>query len=59
MVVFHIDVADDIVVHDCVFTRAVVPRLILGIVGPVLQSLQFVFEVEYVVSLFVAKSSVL
>jgi len=36
MMLFHVDVADNIVVDDCVFARAKVPRLLLRVVGPVL-----------------------
>ena len=59
MMVFHIDVADDIVVHNCVLTWSEVPGLLLRVVRAVLKTLQFVLKVQDVVSLLVAKSSVL
>ena len=54
-----VDVADDIVVYNCVFTRSVVPRLLLGVVGPILQSLKLIVEVEDVVGLLIPEGAVL
>ena len=59
MVICEVDVADDVVVYDCVFARPIEPRLLLGVVGPILQSLQLVAEVEDVVGLLVAEGAVL
>ena len=59
MMVFLVDIADDVVVHDCVFARTEVPRLFLGVVWPALQSLELVLKVENVIGLLVAKSFVL
>lgn len=59
VVLLHVDVADDVVVHDCVLARAEEPRLLLRVVLPVLQTLQFVVEVDDVVGLFVAERAVL
>ena len=50
----HIDVADDIVVDNCVFTRAEVPWFLLGVVRSVLETFQLVLEVEDVIGLLVA-----
>ena len=58
MVVFHIDVADDVVVYDGVFSRAEVPWLLLGIVCATLKTFQLVIEVEDVIGLFIAQSVV-
>ncbi len=59
VVVLHVDVADDVVVHNGVLARSEVPRLILGVVRAVLKTLQFVIEVQNVVGLLVAKCLVL
>ena len=50
----HIDVADNIVVHNCVFTRAEIPWFLLGVVRSVLKTFQLVLEVEDVIGLLVA-----
>ena len=59
MVLSLVDIADDVVVHDCVFAGAEVPRLFLWVIWSALQSLQLVFEVQNVVSLFVAEGFIL
>ena len=45
MVILHVDIANDVVVDNGVFTGTVVPRLLLWIVRPVFQTLQFVIKV--------------
>ena len=45
MMLLHVDVADNVVVHNGVFARAVVPRLVFWVVWPILKTLQFVFKV--------------
>ena len=59
MVLREVNVADNVVVYDCVFARPVEPRLLLGVVGPVLQPLQLVAEVENVVGLLIPEGTVL
>jgi len=59
VVIFLIDVADDVVVHHRVLARAEVPRFLLRVVRAVLQSLQLVVEVEDVVSLLVTQRFIL
>ena len=56
--VFHIDVADNIVVYDGVFSRAEIPRLLLGIVWATLKTFQLVIEIEDVIGLFIAQGVV-
>ena len=52
-------VADDVVVDEGVALGPEVPRLLLGIVGPVLQPRQLVLKVQYIERLFVAQGPVL
>lgn len=59
VMVLQINVADDVVVCDCVLARAEVPGLILRVVWPALKSLQLVLEVQDVVRLLVTEGSVL
>lgn len=59
VMIFHIDVADDVVVHDGVLAGTEVPRLLLWIVSAFLETLELVIEVEDVVRLLIAKCSVL
>ena len=59
MVVPLVDVADNIIVHQGVFTGSEVPRLLLGVIRAVLQTLQLVVEVQNVVSLLVTQGAVL
>ena len=59
MVVLHVNVADDVVVHNRVFAWTEVPRLLLRVVGTVLETLQLVVEVKDVVGLLIAQGSVL
>ena len=58
MVVFHIDVADDVVVYDGIFSWAEVPWLLFGIVWATLETFQLVIEVEDVIGLFIAQGVV-
>jgi hypothetical protein len=58
VVLLQIDVRDDVVVAVGVLLGAEVPRLLLGIVFALLESLQFVVEVKDVVGLFVAEGPV-
>ena len=59
MMIFLVDIADDVVVDNGVLAGAEVPRLLLGIVWSILEPLQLILKVEDVVSLLVTKSSVL
>ena len=59
MVLLQVDVADDVVVVEGVLARPEVPGLVLRVVGPALQALQLVLEVQNVVSLLDAQSFVL
>ena len=58
MVFTLVNIADDIVVYKGVFSGSEVPRLLLRVVWPIFKSFQFVFEVEYVVRLLIAKGFV-
>ena len=53
MVLLHVNIADDVVVGNGVFSWTEVPRLILRVVRSCLESLQLVLEVQDVVSLLV------
>jgi len=57
-VLLHVDIRDEVVVHRGGLSGPVVPRLLLGVAFTVLKSLQLVVEVEDVVSLLIAESSV-
>ena len=56
--VFHIYVADNVVVYDGVFSRAEIPWLLLGIVWATLETFQLVIEIEDVIGLFIAQGVV-
>ena len=58
MMVFLVHIAYDVIVYNCVLAWAEVPWLFLGVVGPILESLELVLEIEDVVGLLVAESSV-
>ena len=45
MMIFHIDVADDIVVRQRVFPRSEVPGLFLGVISAILETFEFVVEI--------------
>ena len=55
----HVDVTDDVVVGLSVFARTEVPRLLFGVIGPILESLHLVLEIQNVVGLFVSQSAIL
>ena len=55
MMIFCVDVADDVVVRVVVLAWTEVPGLFLRVVGATLEALQLVVEVEDVVRLLVAK----
>ena len=57
--VFLVNVADDIVVDNCIFARSKVPWFLFGVVGSRLQPLELVLKVEHVVSLLVTQRPVL
>ena len=57
--VFLINVANDVIVHNGVLARAEVPRLLLGVVLAVLKALQLVVEVNNIVGLLVTECAVL
>ena len=59
MVLFHVNIAYDVVVDHSVFPGAEVPWLFLGVVRTVLKALQLVVEVQNVVSLLVPESTIL
>lgn len=59
MMIFLVDIADNVVVDNRVLARTEIPRLLLGIVWSILESLELILKVEDVVSLFVTKSSIL
>ena len=59
MMVFHVNVANDVVVDDSVFAWTEVPRLLLRVIVSALKSRQLVVEVDNVVSLLVAKGTIL
>ena len=59
VMVFLIDVANDVIVHNGVLARAEVPRLLLGVVFAVLKALQLVVEVHNIVGLLVTECTVL
>ena len=57
--VFLVNVADDVVVDDCVFAGPEVPRFLFGVVRSRLQPFELVLEVEHVVGLLVPQRFVL
>ena len=59
MVIFLVEIADNVVVHNCVFAWSIEPGLVLRVIRSVLQALQLVAKVEDVVGLLVAEGSVL
>lgn len=58
-VVLQTDVRNDVVVHQRVTIGTEIPWLLLRVVCAVLQASKFVLEVDYVVGLFIPKSSIL
>ena len=55
----HVDVTDDVVVGLSVLAWTEVPRLLFGVIGPILESLHLVLEIQNVVGLFVSQSAIL
>lgn len=58
MVIFHIGVADDVIIYNCVLAGAEIPRFLLGIVGTTFKTLQLIVEVQNVICLFISQSVV-
>lgn len=58
MVLLHVYVRNDVVVLQSVFSRAKVPWFVCWVIVTTLEALQFVVEVEHVISLLVSKGSV-
>ena len=54
-----VNVADNIIVHQGVFAGSKVPRLLLRVIGAVLQAFKLVVKVQNVVSLLVTQGAVL
>ena len=54
VVLSHRDVANDVVITQSVFFRSEIPRLTLGIVWTVLKTLQFILEIQDVISLLIS-----
>ena len=52
MVLLHVYITEDVVVHHSVFAGSEVPRLLLGVIRTILESLELIVEVQDVVSLF-------
>lgn len=54
MVVFHVDVADDVIVCICILSWPEIPRFFLRIVWSLFEASQLILEIQYVVCLFVS-----
>jgi len=58
VVVLQVIVADDVVVNEGISFGSEVPGLLFGVVGPIFQPGEFVFEVYYVVGLLISEGSI-
>jgi hypothetical protein len=59
VVLFHFDIADDVVIRTGVLSRTEVPLFLLGVVRSLLKALHLTLKVHDVVSLLVSKGAVL
>ena len=59
MVLFHVNIAYNVVVDHSVLSGAEVPWLFLGVIRTVLKTFQLVIEVQNVVCLLVSESTIL
>ena len=55
MMVFGINVTDDVVVSIVVLAWSEVPRLLLGVISAALETLQLIVKVENIVRLLITK----
>ena len=59
VVLFHVNIADDVVIRTGVLSWTEVPLFLLGVVRPLLKALHLTLKVHDVVSLLVSKGAVL
>ena len=54
MMVFHVDVTNDVIVNNSVFAGAEIPWLLLGVVWTIFETLKLVIKVQNIIGLLVA-----
>ena len=59
VMIFLVDIADDVVIDDSILASPIKPRFFFRVVRPVLQPLQLIAKVQNVVGLLVSKCAIL